>query len=215
MTGKEQKGLTCILRTGTNYKSKQQRGPITSQSGRGRGDMNQNTKQHTRSTTIQISEPTPSPSEQKDQIHHYILRFYPKVMGKKQISVPKLSKIHASRSTRRQETRQHFLRRQTFNYHHPQLKTILQIFLHQKQSYTISFTCTKLMTKTQRLICHSQCQEQQKQLCMIQWGTRSGKTFLWLTSEKLSAKQKDRGGFVKNDNPTYTHPQGLAGMIKG
>ena len=58
VTGKEQKGLTSILRTGPNYQSKQQRGPITSQRSRGRGgrrgrgDMNQNTNQHARSTTI-------------------------------------------------------------------------------------------------------------------------------------------------------------------
>ena len=36
---------------------------------------------------------------------------------------------------------------------------------------------------------------------------------LWLTSDKLSAKQKDEIGFVQNSNPTYTHPQGLAEMI--
>ena len=37
--------------------------------------------------------------------------------------------------------------------------------------------------------------------------------FLWLTSDELSAKQKDEIGWVQNGNPTYTHPQGLAEMI--
>ena len=37
---------------------------------------------------------------------------------------------------------------------------------------------------------------------------------LWLTSDELSAKQKDEVGFVQNGNPTYTHPQGLADIIK-
>ena len=37
---------------------------------------------------------------------------------------------------------------------------------------------------------------------------------LWLTSDKLSAKQKDEIGFVQNGNPTYTHPQGLVDMIQ-
>ena len=63
-----------------------------------------------------------------------------------------------------------FFRDQKFNYHHHQLKTFLQIFLPQKPSYRISFKCTKLIPdKIQRFICHSQCQEQQKKPCMLQW----------------------------------------------
>ena len=37
---------------------------------------------------------------------------------------------------------------------------------------------------------------------------------LWLTSDKLSVKQKDEIGFVQNYNPTYTHLQGFADMIQ-
>ena len=38
--------------------------------------------------------------------------------------------------------------------------------------------------------------------------------FLLLTSDELSFKQKDEVDFVQNSNPTYTHPQGSADMIK-
>ena len=37
---------------------------------------------------------------------------------------------------------------------------------------------------------------------------------LWLTSNELSAKQKDKIGFVQNVNPTYTYPQVLVEMIQ-
>ena len=37
--------------------------------------------------------------------------------------------------------------------------------------------------------------------------------FLWLTSDKLSAKQKDEINWIQNGNPTYTHPQGQAKRI--
>ena len=33
-------------------------------------------------------------------------------------------------------------------------------------------------------------------------------------SDKSSTKQKDEIGFIQNDNPTYTHSQGLADMIQ-
>ena len=37
---------------------------------------------------------------------------------------------------------------------------------------------------------------------------------LWLTSDELSAKQKDVIGWIQNDNSTYTHPQGQATTIQ-
>ena len=37
---------------------------------------------------------------------------------------------------------------------------------------------------------------------------------LWLTSDKLSAKQKDVIGWIENDNSTYTNPQGQATTIQ-
>ena len=37
---------------------------------------------------------------------------------------------------------------------------------------------------------------------------------LWLTSDKLSAKQKDAIGWIQNGNSTYTHPQGQTTTIQ-
>ena len=92
---KEQKKLVKILQTRDNYQSRQQKGSITFESGRGRGEKrggttNQSTNQHTTSNTIWNSEPTPPPLAQKDQIRHLKLRFNPKEMVTKRISVPKI-----------------------------------------------------------------------------------------------------------------------------
>ena len=55
----EQQGPVSILQTGNNYQSRQQRGSIMFESGRGRGERrrrkgstNQSTNQHTKSNTI-------------------------------------------------------------------------------------------------------------------------------------------------------------------
>ena len=37
---------------------------------------------------------------------------------------------------------------------------------------------------------------------------------LWLTSNKLSAKQKDVKGWIQNGNYTYTHQKGQATTIQ-
>ena len=194
MTGEEQKGLTSILQTGPNYQSKQQKEQIMSQSGRrrgGRGDMNQSTNKHARSTTIRISEPPPPPSEQKDQIHHFILRFNSKVMGKKQISVPKIIEDTCKSIYEKTRNKATFFATAKIQLpsspiedifiDFPSSKAELQDFFHvhdandRNAEIHLSFT----MLGTTEAALHDSMRK-------MLW-----KNFLWLTSDKLSAKQKD------------------------